>query len=972
MLGPTELVASDGRAAEAILAQPKRLALLAYLCAAQPAGYRRRDELLALFWPDLDEARARSALSQALHRLRLALGKDVLVARGPDEIGVDPVQLACDVEQLHRALAEGRVEDALALYRGDLLPGLNLGPAEFDRWLDETRAALRAAVADAAGVAADRARMDGREASGARFARRAVELAPYDEAGVRRCMELLARTGDLAGAVRCYDDFAARVRRDLDLAPSPETAALVTRLRTAPPAPRGVAEPRMGAVEAAPDGTVPSAPPAGAAAPPHARRRWPVLLVAAAAVAAAVSLARVPLREPPGAAPAADRVLVLPFAVRGDTALSFLREGMVDLLSASVEGLAHVQAVDPHAVLAAVADGDSGRAGDPVRGRALARRLGANAFVIGEVIAIAGRLQVSAVLYDSAGRRAAALASEAPALAGLPDAVDDLARQIVATRLSGPAQRLARLAALTTDSLDALRAYLAGEQLLRRGQFGPAVDAFRAAVAMDTLFPLAWFRLGVALEWVQATSPERRAAVDRALALSPRLTERDRMLVRAYHAYAYGSLAEAEATYRQLVTLYPEDVEAWYGLADVMFHAGPYLGRPITEAEPAFRRLLTLQPDHVEGRLHLARLLARRDDAGARATLDSLVHATLPLMVPEQGHAVRLRALRAFAVGDTAAARGLQPEIAALPELDIWEAGALVATMTGDLAGAARILGALTAPWRAGRWRAIGYLALAHLAVAEGRWLAARGALDDVARLDPTLGLFARAFLSAQPWLPLSVAERDSVRRALAAWTPAAPPGPVLLGVYPSFPAIGPAVRLLDLAALAALMGDSLDAARYADSLRALAPLEAPAPGDWELPATARAAVAARAGRTGAALTALEGLRPSPRASAFPRTFVVTHGLERWLRAESLHGAGRWREALDWYGTFTYYLAVMDIPFEAPAWLRQGAIHEELGERDAARAAYARVLARWRDADPRFAPPLAEARAGLTRVARGP
>jgi len=37
-----------------LLVRPKTLALLAYLAIALPRGIRRRDELLALFWPDSD------------------------------------------------------------------------------------------------------------------------------------------------------------------------------------------------------------------------------------------------------------------------------------------------------------------------------------------------------------------------------------------------------------------------------------------------------------------------------------------------------------------------------------------------------------------------------------------------------------------------------------------------------------------------------------------------------------------------------------------------------------------------------------------------------------------------------------------------------------------------------------------------------------------------------------------------------
>ena len=50
-------------------AQPKRVALLAYLALVSARGPVRRDTLLALFWPELGDDEARRALRQALHYL---------------------------------------------------------------------------------------------------------------------------------------------------------------------------------------------------------------------------------------------------------------------------------------------------------------------------------------------------------------------------------------------------------------------------------------------------------------------------------------------------------------------------------------------------------------------------------------------------------------------------------------------------------------------------------------------------------------------------------------------------------------------------------------------------------------------------------------------------------------------------------------------------------------------------------------
>ena len=48
--------------------------------------------------------------------------------------------------------------------------------------------------------------------------------APDDERVLRRALTMLDRLGDRAGALRTYDDFARRLRREFDADPSAETS----------------------------------------------------------------------------------------------------------------------------------------------------------------------------------------------------------------------------------------------------------------------------------------------------------------------------------------------------------------------------------------------------------------------------------------------------------------------------------------------------------------------------------------------------------------------------------------------------------------------------------------------------------------------------------------------------------------------------------------------------------------------------
>src|SRR3989442_5002811 len=232
LLGSLSLIGADGREVRALLGQPRRLALLAYLAAATPPGFHRRDSLLALFWPELDQEHARAALRQALHVVRDGLGADAVASRGDEEIGLDFAQVSCDVAAFERALGGGRLEEALDLHRGALLEGFFISDApEFERWLETARARLQQAAAGAARTLTERYEIRADLTAAAQWARRAIELAPSDEGLVRRLMTLLDRQGDRAGALEVYAAFARRIAAEYDAEPAAETQALLAAVR---------------------------------------------------------------------------------------------------------------------------------------------------------------------------------------------------------------------------------------------------------------------------------------------------------------------------------------------------------------------------------------------------------------------------------------------------------------------------------------------------------------------------------------------------------------------------------------------------------------------------------------------------------------------------------------------------------------------------------------------------------------------
>jgi DNA-binding SARP family transcriptional activator len=91
------------------------------------------------------------------------------------------------------------------------------------------------------------------------WTRRQVEADPFDEEAHRRLIARLDAVGDRAGALRTYRTLAERLRRELGVAPSGQTRALIEELRTETPAP--------GAAPVAPAPTPPRARPSTSEAP---------------------------------------------------------------------------------------------------------------------------------------------------------------------------------------------------------------------------------------------------------------------------------------------------------------------------------------------------------------------------------------------------------------------------------------------------------------------------------------------------------------------------------------------------------------------------------------------------------------------------------------------------------------------------------------------------------------------------------
>ena len=240
VLGPLRLLRAHGTTSgtatgiEIKIASRKSRALLAYL-ALRPGESHARDRLATLLWEDADEELARTSLRQAIAALRKALpeGCQSALITATDSVALDTATLECDIVQFREALntpTRASLQLAAQLYRGDLLEGFDARSAAFDEWLSTERMLLRRQACDALQKLThlSMANQDIEAASAA--CNRLLALEPLNEANHRMMMELHAKRGAYAEALRQFRICKDSLRRELDVAPEPATEQLYREL----------------------------------------------------------------------------------------------------------------------------------------------------------------------------------------------------------------------------------------------------------------------------------------------------------------------------------------------------------------------------------------------------------------------------------------------------------------------------------------------------------------------------------------------------------------------------------------------------------------------------------------------------------------------------------------------------------------------------------------------------------------------
>jgi DNA-binding SARP family transcriptional activator/predicted ATPase/tetratricopeptide (TPR) repeat protein len=229
----------------------KERALLAYL-ATEIEGFHERSSLVGLLWSNMSERDGLSNLRLTLSRLRQSLrdsdvGGFITVTRtslrwnlaAPADVDIHTFRHAIERPLIATATpipyAEASIErlrQAVELYRGDFLSGLDAGDEEpFSEWSRMWRERLHQQALTALYTLAENALQHAHYPIAEDYAFRQIALERWREEAYRQLMTALAGAGQRTAALHHYGTLVKVLAEELGMQPDPATTSLYHRIR---------------------------------------------------------------------------------------------------------------------------------------------------------------------------------------------------------------------------------------------------------------------------------------------------------------------------------------------------------------------------------------------------------------------------------------------------------------------------------------------------------------------------------------------------------------------------------------------------------------------------------------------------------------------------------------------------------------------------------------------------------------------
>ena len=155
---------------------------------------------------------------------------------------------------------------------------------------------------------------------------------------------------------------------------------------------------------------------------------------------------------------------------------------------------------------------------------------------------------------------------------------------------------------VTTSSLTALKQYADSTALWHQGKYKDGATLLRAALQSDPDFAIAHAALGdVYFSYIVNAPDQGKQEYEKALALSSRTTDRERMIIQTNYAADLGHIDDADALYRAYLSHYPDD---WGMLTDYALLLRRHGRAP--EAIAQYKEMIRVAPDDAKTYIEMA------------------------------------------------------------------------------------------------------------------------------------------------------------------------------------------------------------------------------------------------------------------------------------------------------------------------------------------------------------------------------
>jgi tetratricopeptide (TPR) repeat protein/predicted Ser/Thr protein kinase len=154
---------------------------------------------------------------------------------------------------------------------------------------------------------------------------------------------------------------------------------------------------------------------------------------------------------------------------------------------------------------------------------------------------------------------------------------------------------------VTTPNLDAYYYFFLGEQYMNRLDLEKAQEAYRQAIAIDSSFGLAYFRLAYTINWFTGNENLAQEPLKKALDRIDRIPEKEQYLLRALDADIEKGHAASMHILREMEKVYPDDKEMIYEIGDLAYHMSLF-----ETSEKYLNKVLEIDPNHERALEHLS------------------------------------------------------------------------------------------------------------------------------------------------------------------------------------------------------------------------------------------------------------------------------------------------------------------------------------------------------------------------------